>query len=71
MVNPVPKRSVVPGFTELYRYNESIMLFKSPQDAPWHASALEGLATIPVVEAWSSTHGIVRAVTNSFPLSNC
>ena len=27
----------------------------------WHASALEGLATIPVVEAWASTHGVVRA----------
>ena len=67
MVNPVSKRSLVPGFTGIYRYNESIMLFKSPQDAPWHASALEGLATIPVVEAWSSTHGIVRAVTKSFP----
>ncbi|KAI0670282.1 TRAPP II complex [Trametes maxima] len=39
-------------------YTEAIVLFKSPQDAPWHASALEGLATIPVVEAWSSTHGL-------------
>ncbi|KAI0375001.1 hypothetical protein BV20DRAFT_1041173 [Pilatotrama ljubarskyi] len=39
-------------------YTEAIVLFKNPQDAPWHASALEGLATIPVVEAWSSTHGV-------------
>ncbi|KAH9856984.1 TRAPP II complex [Lenzites betulinus] len=39
-------------------YTESIVLFKNLQDAPWHASALEGLATIPVVEAWSSTHGV-------------
>ncbi|PCH38067.1 hypothetical protein WOLCODRAFT_114758 [Wolfiporia cocos MD-104 SS10] len=35
-------------------YTEAIALFKSPQDAAWHASALEGLATIPIVEAWSS-----------------
>ncbi|KAI0362223.1 hypothetical protein OH77DRAFT_1416447 [Trametes cingulata] len=39
-------------------YTEAIVLFKTPQDAPWHASALEGLATIPVVEAWASTHGV-------------
>ncbi|KAI0636866.1 TRAPP II complex [Trametes polyzona] len=39
-------------------YTESIVLFKSPQDAAWHASALEGLATVPVIEAWSSTHGV-------------
>ncbi|KAI0928535.1 hypothetical protein AcW1_005748 [Taiwanofungus camphoratus] len=39
-------------------YTEAIALFKSPQDAVWHASALEGLSTIPVIEAWSSTHGM-------------
>ncbi|OSC99049.1 hypothetical protein PYCCODRAFT_1454002 [Trametes coccinea BRFM310] len=39
-------------------YTEAMVLFKSPQDAPWHASALEGLATIPVVEGWASTHGV-------------
>ncbi|KAI0720991.1 TRAPP II complex [Cerioporus squamosus] len=39
-------------------YNEAIVLCKSLQDVAWHASALEGLATIPIVEAWSSTDGI-------------
>lgn len=38
------------------------MLFKSPQDAPWHASALEGLATISVIEAWITGHGLVRLI---------
>ena len=38
------------------------MLFKSPQDAPWHASALEGLATISVIEAWVTGHGLVRPI---------
>lgn len=48
------------------RYNESLALFKSStQDVAWHASALEGLATIPIVEAWSSTHGVVRISTQS------
>ncbi|KAH9926207.1 TRAPP II complex [Fomitopsis serialis] len=36
-------------------YTEAIALFKgSPHDTAWHAAALEGLATIPVIEAWSS-----------------
>ncbi|KAH9946027.1 TRAPP II complex [Epithele typhae] len=39
-------------------YNESIVLCKTAQDVAWHAAALEGLATIPIVEAWSSSHGI-------------
>lgn len=34
-------------------------MFKLPQDAPWHASALEGLATIGVLEAWLAGHGLV------------
>lgn len=42
------------------RYTEAIVLFKSPQDAPWHASALEGLATAAVIEAWLTGHGLVR-----------
>ncbi|KAI8998543.1 TRAPP II complex [Trametes punicea] len=39
-------------------YTEAIVLLKNPQDAPWYASALEGLATIPIVEGWASTHGV-------------
>lgn len=41
------------------RYTEAIVMFKLPQDAPWHASALEGLATISVLEAWLTGHGLV------------
>lgn len=40
-------------------YTEAIALFKGPQDTAWQASALEGLATIPVVEAWSSNIGTI------------
>lgn len=50
----------------LFRYTEAIVLFKNPHDAPWHASALEGLATIPIVEAWASTHGVVRTLEPAF-----
>ncbi|GJE90813.1 TRAPP II complex [Phanerochaete sordida] len=35
-------------------YSEAIILLKSSQDSVWHASALEGLATMQVVDAWSS-----------------
>jgi hypothetical protein len=35
-------------------------MFKYPQDAIWHASALEGMATIHVLDAWSAGHGLVR-----------
>jgi hypothetical protein len=48
----------------LFRYTESIVLFKFPQDAPWHASALEGLATVAVIEAWLTGHGLVSAKLN-------
>jgi hypothetical protein len=44
------------------RYTEAIVLFKSQQDAPWHASALEGLATIAVIDAWQTGHGLVRLI---------
>ncbi|OBZ75570.1 hypothetical protein A0H81_04217 [Grifola frondosa] len=48
-------------------YSEAVALFKGPQDIVWHASALEGLATIPIIEAWSSTHGINGTVGDREP----
>ncbi|KAL0946868.1 hypothetical protein HGRIS_013034 [Hohenbuehelia grisea] len=39
-------------------YSEAIALFKGPQDAAWHASALEAMATLPVLEAWSAGQGL-------------
>ncbi|KAJ3559110.1 hypothetical protein NM688_g536 [Phlebia brevispora] len=35
-------------------YGEAVALLKNTQDLVWHASAMEGLATIPVLDAWSS-----------------
>lgn len=46
--------SLCPG-----RYSEAILLFKLPQDIAWHASALEGMATIPVLDAWAAGNGLV------------
>lgn len=44
------------------RYGESIsLLSKSPQDALWHASALEGQCTVQLFEAWTAGHGLVSA----------
>ncbi|KAI0093921.1 TRAPP II complex [Irpex rosettiformis] len=35
-------------------YNEAIAMLKGSQDNIWHASALEGLAIIPILDAWSA-----------------
>jgi trafficking protein particle complex subunit 9 len=39
-------------------YTESLQYLKS-QDVIWHASALEGLATVSVLDAWSAGQGLV------------
>lgn len=41
------------------RYTEALQIFKPSQDLPWQASALEGLATITILDAWSAGHGLV------------
>lgn len=42
------------------RYTEAIQLFKSSQDVAWYAAALEGIATVSMIEAWSAGNGLVR-----------
>ncbi|KAJ4474536.1 TRAPP II complex [Lentinula lateritia] len=48
------------GRTEdaLIWYTEALQLLKSPLDSIWNASALEGMATIPILDAWSAGHGL-------------
>jgi hypothetical protein len=41
------------------RYTEAVALFKASNDPVWYASALEGLATVALVEA--SGQGFVRS----------
>jgi hypothetical protein len=41
------------------RYAEAIVLFKTGQDPVWHASVLEGMATVFVLDAWSAGQGLV------------
>jgi hypothetical protein len=48
------------GSCSFKRYIEAVASLKTPQDAIWHASALEGMATVSLLDAWSSGHGIVR-----------
>ncbi|ETW85889.1 hypothetical protein HETIRDRAFT_42700 [Heterobasidion irregulare TC 32-1] len=43
----------------------SIALFKLPSDTVWHASALEGLAVLSVLDAWSSGQGLQASFSNS------
>lgn len=40
-------------------YSEAITMFRPALDPIWQASALEGLATIAVVNAWASNQGLV------------
>ncbi len=42
------------------RYTEAVALFKTANDPVWYASALEGLATVALLEAWSG-QGLVRS----------
>jgi len=41
------------------RYTEALALFKTSTDPLWHASTLEGLATVSLLDAWSG-QGFVR-----------
>ncbi len=38
-------------------------MLKATQDTVWHASALEGIATVSVVDAWSSSQTVRRGYT--------
>lgn len=37
-------------------------MLKNSQDLAWHASVLEGMATLSVVEAWTAGQGLVRPI---------
>ncbi|KAJ3920291.1 transport protein Trs120 or TRAPPC9 TRAPP II complex subunit-domain-containing protein [Lentinula edodes] len=39
-------------------YTEALQLLKSPLDSIWNASALDGMVTIPILDAWSVGHGL-------------
>ncbi|KAG6832127.1 hypothetical protein H0H87_002439 [Tephrocybe sp. NHM501043] len=46
-------------------YLESLQLFKTSQDYAWHAAALEGLATVSVIESWSVGNGLQNSTSGS------
>jgi trafficking protein particle complex subunit 9 len=41
-------------------YTKAVQILQSSSDPVWQACALEGLATIVVIDAWSSGQGLVR-----------
>ncbi|ESK96998.1 hypercellular protein [Moniliophthora roreri MCA 2997] len=55
------------GRTEdaLIWYNEALQLFKPSLDGIWQASALEGLATISILDSWSAGHGLQTSTSAS------
>ncbi|PFH54333.1 hypothetical protein AMATHDRAFT_72835 [Amanita thiersii Skay4041] len=46
-------------------YTEALQSLKTSQDSAWHASALEGMSTISVVEAWTAGHGLHSSTSSS------
>lgn len=48
---------------DIARYTEAVLLFKTANDPVWYASALEGLATIALVDAWSGPGFVRSAIT--------
>ncbi|KZV62838.1 hypothetical protein PENSPDRAFT_641660 [Peniophora sp. CONT] len=44
-------------------YTEAIALFKAHPDNVWHAAALEGLATVSILDSWTSDHSSAQAST--------
>lgn len=54
------EQSYVPQhLINIARYTEAVALFKTSNDPVWYASALEGLATVALVEV--SGQGFVRS----------
>ncbi|KAF9464726.1 TRAPP II complex [Collybia nuda] len=45
-------------------YSEALLLFKTSQDFAWHGAALEGAATVLIIEAWSAGHGLQHSATS-------
>ncbi|KAF9052654.1 TRAPP II complex [Panaeolus papilionaceus] len=44
-------------------YNEAIQLLKGTNDILWQATAMEGIATITVIDAWSVGQGLQNSAT--------
>ncbi|KAF8628414.1 hypothetical protein AX15_003936 [Amanita polypyramis BW_CC] len=46
-------------------YTEALQLLKNSQDFTWHASILEGMVTVSVVEAWTAGQGLQNSLPSS------
>ncbi|KAJ7452373.1 TRAPP II complex [Mycena galericulata] len=46
-------------------YNEALLLFKSSSDAVWQAATLEGMATVSIIDAWSTGQGLNTSTSAS------
>ncbi|KIL69772.1 hypothetical protein M378DRAFT_190156 [Amanita muscaria Koide BX008] len=45
-------------------YTEALQSFRT-QDSTWHASVLEGMSTLAIIEAWTTGHGLHTSVSSS------
>ncbi|KAK2466897.1 hypothetical protein APHAL10511_001155 [Amanita phalloides] len=46
-------------------YTEALQMLKNSQDSAWHASVLEGMAVLLVVEAWTAGQGLHSSLSSS------
>jgi len=53
--------------SHLPRYNDALTHLKSNPDPVWHASVLEGLSTVGILEAWASSGGLVSPSCSKKP----
>jgi hypothetical protein len=66
MVRVIEQPYVPQHLINYARYIEAVTLSKTANDPVWYASALEGLATIALLESLSGP-GIVRSTVTSHP----
>jgi len=65
MVRVIEQPYVSQHLINYARYTEAVTLFKTANDPVWCGSALEGLATVALLEA--SGQGFVRFTVTSHP----
>ena len=65
MVRVIEQPYVSQHLINYARYTEAVTLFKTANDPVWCGSALEGLATVALLEA--SGQGFVRSTVTSLP----
>ncbi|KAF7363484.1 hypothetical protein MSAN_01004300 [Mycena sanguinolenta] len=46
-------------------YNDALLVFRTSSDAVWQAAALEGMATVSIIDAWAAGQGLNTSTSAS------